>query len=1062
MINIRYQAFIGGILLFFALLPCLIAPRPSQAAAVRANTLTESVITVGCELDYPPYEVVDSNGNADGFSIDLIKAIAAEMNLTLRFLVAPWNELRTKLERGAIDALPAVAYSVERDRFLDFGTPYIISHAVIFTRNDASDLNSHDDLRGKEVMVMRGDSTHEYAVSSQLTEKLILTNSFEEAFTLLADGHHDAVIAPELVGLLLQDKLHITNLKHIPGSLDAYGKGYAFAVHQGNEKLLAQLNRGLDLVKASGEYTRIYDKWFSHIMPRENKIGHLIRKTLIGLALLALLLLFNAIWNALLRRKVRQRTNELISSERRFSSIFSQAAIGLTLVDLDGKWLRVNPMLCSIVGYSSDELLQMSFHDITHPDDLGLSSRLYEQMLDGTRNTYSIEKRYFHKDGHPIWVNLTVSLVRDGNDKPEYFVAAIEDINERVKARKKLAEDEKLFRALFQSASDYALVLEVHDDSPPQIIDANDAAFLRHGYSREEMIGQPITLIDRSASSEAFPRRVDMLKKGKVMHFDVEHICKNGTVFSAEAAVQMIQLDGRNICFSIERDITERKMAQARIEMLSQAITQSGEAVIITDAEGYIGFVNPSFTRISGYTENEAMGKTPNILKSGNQKPAFYKDMWAHLIRGEVWQGKVVNRKKSGEFYPAMLTISPVKNSRGEITNFIGLQQDLQSYEELEAQFHQAQKMEAIGTLVGGIAHNFNNDLAGITGNIYLAKRRIAADPAVVDKLEHAEKIAFSAAATIQQLLTFPRKGNVQMHPLSIAPFLKEAFKMHRATLPENIGLQLEMDDADMRIEGDINQLQQMLMNLITNAYDAVEHRDKPEITIRLDRYSADQGFIKQHEHAEAVEYARITISDNGCGISEEHIKHIFEPFYTTKEIGKGTGLGLAMVYGSVSMHGGAVEIASSPDGTTVQVYLPQLLSERPSETPGTEGSIIHGHGETILLVDDNEMVLATGSELLKELGFRVLTAKNGFEAVETYHKHRHSVDMLILDVVMPGMGGIDALEKIREINPDVRVMFATGYDKLRTNAEDISELVISKPFSIKDLTRAIRQTLTG
>lgn len=222
----------------------------------------------------------------------------------------------------------------------------------------------------------------------------------------------------------------------------------------------------------------------------------------------------------------------------------------------------------------------------------------------------------------------------------------------------------------------------------------------------------------------------------------------------------------------ISRDITDSRLAEGNLRKLSQALEQAGEAVMITDRDGAIEYINPAFTQVTGYLDDEILGKKLRVLRSDKQNAAFYKAMWRTLARGDQWQGKLVNRKKSGSFYPALLTISPMFDEQGAITNYIGIQQDLSEYEQLEAQFHQSQKMEAVGTLVGGIAHDFNNTLAGMTGNLYLAKRAAASLPDVVDRLSSIEELAFRAAGMIQQLLTFSRKGTVQMHPISMPSFL--------------------------------------------------------------------------------------------------------------------------------------------------------------------------------------------------------------------------------------------------------------------------------------------------
>ena len=232
-------------------------------------------ITVGSELDYPPYAFVNESGNADGYSVDLIKAAAKETGLILKFVTGPWNEVKGKLEQGEIDALPLVAYSTERDRYFDFSMMHTISHANIFIRKkDSSLYQSHEDLRNKEVIAMRGDSTHEYIKSNIISDKIILTPTVADALKMLSEGRHDFVIAPKLPALLLLKELEIDNVQPFGEPIDSYGKGYGFAVHKGDHELLDHLNRGLVLVRASGEYDRIYDKWFGHIDPRLDPNSH--------------------------------------------------------------------------------------------------------------------------------------------------------------------------------------------------------------------------------------------------------------------------------------------------------------------------------------------------------------------------------------------------------------------------------------------------------------------------------------------------------------------------------------------------------------------------------------------------------------------------------------------------------------------------------------------------------------------------------------------------------------------------------------------------------------------
>ena len=538
-------------------------------------------------------------------------------------------------------------------------------------------------------------------------------------------------------------------------------------------------------------------------------------------------------------------------------------------------------------------------------------------------------------------------------------------------------------------------------------------------------------------------------------------VCKNGELRIVEISGTFL---GDDLLATLI-DLTDRKEADLKIQRYSQAMKQSGEAVVITNQEGVIEHINAAFTKITGYSENEVLGNTPRILKSGVQSDMFYEELWNTIVSGKVWQGKVVNRKKDGESYPAILTVSPIKDENDIITHFVGVQQNLEKIEAMEAQFHQSQKMEAVGTLVGGIAHDFNNTLAGITGNLYLAKKAAQEMPNVVARLDIVEKLSFSAAVTIQQLLAFSRKGIVEMHPLSISSFLKETIKMQQASVPENVQFELEVFVTDLQVSGDVNQLQQVLLNLINNAFDAVQAVKDPSIRISLDRYHAADDFLARNEGLKKGDYAVISVIDNGCGIKTEDKSYVFEPFFTTKEPGKGTGLGLAMGYGALKTHNGVIEVGSSSaeKGTTMHVYIPLIESGTYETGKVREDAVLDGKGETILLVDDNKTVLEIGRDVLEGLGYCILTAEDGLAAIELYSERKDEIDLLILDVVMPCLGGMEALQGIREMNPDVKAFFATGYDKLSTlgiRGQNIEEQVISKPFSVSELSQLIRKTL--
>ena len=501
---------------------------------------------------------------------------------------------------------------------------------------------------------------------------------------------------------------------------------------------------------------------------------------------------------------------------------------------------------------------------------------------------------------------------------------------------------------------------------------------------------------------------------------------------------------------------------EAQALKIHAAIDQAGEAVLISDTDGLIEYVNKSFTRNTGYTPEESIGHTPSILKSGNQNQAFYQQMWDTIKAGENWQGEVIEKRKDGSFYPAMLTISPIRNNQGEITHYVGIHEDLSEHKSLESQFRQAQKMEALGTLVGGIAHDFNNMLASMIGNLFIIKGKLQDRPEILDKVERVEKVGFQAAEMIKQMLVFARSNDVEMHRLSLSPFIKEVFNLHQITVPENIQMKKTICSAPLPIMGNPAMLQQMLLNMINNAIDAMDGLEKPAIGFLLSELKADRAFCQLHNKANPdTDYAYMRISDNGCGIRSDNIEQIFDPFFTTKEAGKGTGLGLSMTATIIESHGGFIEVESKANkGTTFHIYLP--LSTTESEEIAPEGSVVaESKGETVLIADDNEMLRQTTAETLQSLGYRTLLASNGLEVIDIFRTT--PIDMVILDVVMPIAGGVATAKSILEIDPQANIIFATGYDRESAlkNAEELNQIpVLTKPFSISDLHRTIRLLL--
>jgi len=513
------------------------------------------------------------------------------------------------------------------------------------------------------------------------------------------------------------------------------------------------------------------------------------------------------------------------------------------------------------------------------------------------------------------------------------------------------------------------------------------------------------------------------------------------------------------------RALQEKKETEARLHLASRAIANTAEGIIITDDQGIIVDVNNAFERLTGYTKAEAVGNSPSMLHSGKQDADFYIQMWNKLTETGQWKGQIWNKRKNGEVYPEYLSITAIHDDTGKISNYIGVFSDITEQLSLEQQFLQAQKMEAIGTMVGGIAHDFNNILAGMTGYLYLAKQQMQVQPDVTQMLGRVEALSRRAADMIQQLLTFARKGMVNMKAFPLTPFIKEALQFLHAAVPENILMHEDICNEPLQIIGDTTQLHQLLMNLVNNARDALEGVDEePTISIRLAPFYADDAFLESHADVEARAYAHLSVEDNGCGIPADQLEHIFEPFFTTKEVGKGTGLGLSMIYGAVKTHHGIIDVDSKPgEGSVFHLYVPLLAQDEDVADSEQEAESSEGHGELILLADDEQVVRDTMVEILQSLGYKVLSARDGREAMALFNDHQQDFALAILDVVMPHCGGVSLARQIRAGDPDFPIIFLTGYAKehVLDHEKALANInTLTKPVNFDLLSQQIRQML--
>jgi len=587
--------------------------------------------------------------------------------------------------------------------------------------------------------------------------------------------------------------------------------------------------------------------------------------------------------------------------------------------------------------------------------------------------------------------------------------------------------------------------------------------------SKHDIVELPLAEFIHPDSQEKINQHMDNLQQNpskKLAAIEERLIRCDGKAVWVEMSCSISKHQGKTVVISVFRDISRRKKAELESQLLKKTINTIQESIFITDSNGIIQYANKSFTRIMGYTAQEAVGKTPAILNSHQQSKEFYKHLWQTLKSGEPWSGRIMNRHKDGTIFPVYMSIAPMFNTQQEITHFVAVHEDLTADEALQQKIIQAQKMEAVAIMVGGIAHDFNNLLATILGNLYLMRKKMHDDEKGMARIQTMEKAVHHGASMIQQMLTFSRQDSPDMNTMNMLAFFKEAAKLAKNSLPENIQFSLDYSPGvkESYIQGNLHQLQQVILSLVSNARDAVNNVSNPKISLTLSQEDPSPEMLVNYigSHREG-EWQCLRCKDNGYGIAQEYIDKIFDPFFTTKTVGEGTGLGLAMVYGAIQNHHGLIAVESELHiGTTLSIFIPNhKVSEL--QLIASEESFDQGQGQSILLVDDDEPLRSVLDEILNESGFKTLQASNGQEAVDIFTANQDDIAVIIMDVVMPIMGGVAAAKKIRNINNTIPIIFQTGYGE-QTELDAAASIencdTLRKPLQVHELLTKIEEKL--
>ena len=657
----------------------------------------------------------------------------------------------------------------------------------------------------------------------------------------------------------------------------------------------------------------------------------------------------------------------------------------------------------------------------------------------------------------------TAELEAANRELSESRLAALNMMEDAILAGKKMEFEQNLFRS-FMDTLPAAVYFK---DTEGRFISVNKSMADVFDLEPRQMIGK--TDFDFFPRKQAEQKRKDSLRtmqSGSPIELEELSGERWHRTIKAPRYDQKGNIAG---IYGISWDVTERKQAEGELRRLSTAIEQSPEAVIITNPAGIIEYVNPAFETITGYTRTEAIGKTPNILKSGEHDDVFYKKLWETICGGKTWEGHLINRRKDGSVYTEETNISPVRDEKNQITHYVAVKHDITQELAREEQMKQAQKMEAIGQLAGGIAHDFNNILQSIFGFSELLMISLdETEEKSRSNVQEIQKAAQHAADLTRQLLAFSRKQQVEFKFIDLNNAVRDTLSFVSSVIGENIRVETFLSSTPVLVNADLRQIERTILNLVINARDAMPKGGTLILKTEQVHFSHEDASLMPQ--AKAGNFACLSISDTGIGMTQQTIKRIFEPFFSTKGPGKGTGLGLSAIYGIIQDHKGWINVYSEPgEGSTFKIYLPARnrkntgTAKPGSDNTQDEQTQEQGSNQRILVVEDDPAVRNLSQTALSKAGYQVECAPNAEIAEQIFDQQNGAFDLLFSDIILPGKNGAELAAELTGKKPALAVILCSGYsgDRIRkAGIEQKGFFLLEKPFPVVNLLKIVHQVL--
>lgn len=746
----------------------------------------------------------------------------------------------------------------------------------------------------------------------------------------------------------------------------------------------------------------------------------------------------------------KELQSALQESEQRFRSLMEQSPLGISIYTPEGTLIEANAAYFSLLNLFPAEKGIVDAHTmIGQFNVLTPNMPLAPSLQSFIQRTFNGESLLMPLDKEPensapsesegaavrsnpannvqrIWFKSYSYMLANVQGEPRHIVMMLEDVTEQYLAREAVKKSQERFEQAFRY---HPTAMEIFDITTGESIDCNQQYQEVVGYSTSDLSNAPehtvVVWADLEVRRQARQR---LIEQRRVTDFPAQFVTKAGGMRDFLVSAHMLDTDGGTSVIASYVDVTERNQAEKSLRQLKQAIEQSSVSVVITDAQGKIEYVNSNFCQVTGYSIAEVIGETPRILRSGIHPKEFYRSMWQQIKSGQIWQGEICNRKKNNQLFWEQMSIASIKDEKGQITHYVAVKEDITERKRLVEEHTRQERLAAVGQLAAGIAHDFNNILGVIVIYSQMLHRAEEVPERFRERAGIIHQQAKSASVLIQQILDFSRRSGMERQPMDLLPFLKEQVKLLERTLAENILIQLRYSEDVYMLNGDPGRLQQVITNLAINARDAMLSGGTLDLILSKVVFEDDAN-LPIVDMASGP-WIKLTVADSGIGMSPDVIAHIFEPFFSTKERGRGTGLGLAQVYGIVKQHEGYIKVTSLPGaGATFDLYFP--CKQQPDafeDLLGEVENIPKGNGQRILLVEDDEMWRTVLSELLANWHYEVLCAANGVEALSLLAHEQPPVALVISDLNMPEMGGAELLVQLHQRYPNLPVIFMTGH----------------------------------